>query len=228
MDTTNAPVIIMSPPHPSNPVPHFASLCSTCTSRSQRHQTRRNPSTWSSDSSSTTRESTEPNVESQLTSQEQDDPPVYPPPPPYNKRRRDQHITPDPPAYASLAPSIPSGVPTVTIPITLRYTETLVLEDDGWSKVVCPTARKFKAYVTLYEGMEWEQFQRCLRRIKPDVTGGEGNGKGGVKEVRALRSNTKWEKILGRRSGVKFSEEGWEGVRATIFKGLVDKVVVFA
>lgn len=228
MNATNAPVITMSPPHPSNPVPHFASLCSTCTSRSQRHQTRRSPSNWSSESSSTTPESTEANSESQLSTQEQDDPPVYPPPPPYNKRRRDQRITPDPPTYASLAPSIPSGAIAVSIPVTLRYTETIVLEDDGWSKVVCPTARKFKAFVTVYEGMEWEQFRRCLRRIKPDVTGGKGKGKGGVKGVRALRSKTKWEKVLGRRSGVRVGEEGWEGVRTEICEGLVDKIVVFA
>lgn len=214
-------VIIMAPPHPSNPVHHFPELCTTCAARFQRQQVQRSHSSWSASSTDSSSEHEHTNLESRLAAEEDS---LNAPPPPYTRHPRRQRIETEPPAYIDLLPQIPVGACIKDIPVTLRYTETLVLEDDGWAKVVCPTARKYKAIVKVYDSMDWETFQQRLKRIKPAVTMREG----GLKDVKALRPKGKWEKVVGTRlTGARVNSESWQQVRREVCKGQMDKIVVY-
>lgn len=224
-----AAIYYMAPPHPSNPVHHYPELCSTCAARYRRHQARRSQSTWSEGSTESHSDPYETNVEAQLAAasaeagEEEEDAPSAPPPP-YTRRTTPSNLPTNPPTYRSIiAPPPPPGEQTTSIQVTLRYTENLILEDDGWSKVVCPTARKYKAIVRVHESMDWERFWDCLRRIKPAVTMREG----GLKDVRVLRRKSKWERVTGTRMlGVRVGQVNWEVVRWGICSGEMDKVVI--
>lgn len=226
MDALDVPVIIMSAPHPSNPVQHFPELCTTCTARLQRHHTsinRQSSVTSTMDSRSDSVDSTsqlppetyESTLEAHETTTEA--------PPPYSRRRRYQRLDVYPPSYSDIIAVPPPGVSTTTIPVTIRYTENLILEDDGYSKVVCPTARKYKAFIRIYDSMDWDRFWECLRQVKPTVTTRES----GLKEVRALERKGKWERIfLTRMPGVRLKEGNWDEVRTALCNGDMNKVVV--
>lgn len=215
-------LFIMAAPHPSNPVHHYPELCSTCAARYQRHQARRSLSTWSEGSTDILSEIDGANIEAQIAAEDS----PFAPPPPYTSRTRAQRTGSSPPAYRDVICSTPPpGVETTSIQVTIRYTDNLILEDDGWSKVVCPTARKYKAIVRVYDTMEWERFWKCLRGIKPSVT----KGQGGLKDVRALRRKTKWERVTGTRMlGVRLRQTNWEEIRHGICCGEMDKIVVNA
>lgn len=219
MDALDVPVTIMSAPHPSNPVQHFPELCTTCVARLQRHHPeviRQSSVASSTDSRSDTIDATsQPQPETYESALEA--------PPPYSRRRRYQRLEVDPPAYTDVLALPPPGVRITTIPVTVRYTETLVLEDDGYSKVVCPTARKFRAHVKIYESMEWNRFWECLRQVKPSVT----TRKDGLKDVRAFRRKGKWERmVFTRLTGARLSEANWEEIRTAICEGDIDKITV--
>lgn len=218
----------MSMPHRSTPV-HTSEQCRTCVTRSQRHQ--RRGSSRSSGSSSTDNhsppEQAEINLEAQValtTSTTTDSTLLSSPPPPYSRRRRHQRLDIDPPSYSSVLVTPPPGQPITKIPLTIRYVETLILEDDGYSKVVCPTARKFRTQIQIYPSMEWNRFWECLRQAKPAVTMRDG----GLREVRALRRRGKFERLVFSRlaSGVKLREMNWEEIRKAICEGVLDKIVV--
>lgn len=214
-------LFIMSAPHPSNPVHHYPELCSTCAARYQRHQTRRS-STWSEGSTDSAPNNEGANIEAQLAAE---DTLSLAPPPPYTRRITHQRLDANPPSYRDIISSTPPpGAQTTTIQVTLRYTETLILEDDGYSKVVSPTARKYKAIIRIWDSMEWEEFWDCLRRIKPTVTMREG----GPKDVRALRRKTKWERVTGTRMlGVRLRQTNWEETRHSICSEEMDKIVIY-
>jgi hypothetical protein len=172
-------------------------------------------------------EHAEPNLEAQLAltaSTTIDSTLPLPPPPPYSRRRRYQRLDIDPPTYSSVLITPPPNQPITKIPLTIRYVETLILEDDGYSKVVCPTARKFRTQIQVYPSMAWDCFRECLRQAKPAVTMREG----GLREVRALRRKGKWERLVCSRlaGGVSLKEENWEEVRRAICEGELEKVVV--
>lgn len=144
-------------------------------------------------------------------------------PPPYSKRRRYQRLDVNPPTYTNVITTPPPGVPTTTIPVTVRYTELIVLEDDGYFKVVCPTVRKFRTNIKIYESMDWDRFWECLRQLKPSLTLREN----ALKEVRGLRRKGKWERVMCTRfGGVRLDEEIWEEMRGDMCRGNVDKVLV--
>ena len=145
----------------------------------------------------------EPNLEAQLalTTTPTTDSTLLPPPP-YSRRRRYQRLDIDPPSYSSVLITPPPGQPITKIPLTIRYVETLVLEDDGYFKVVCPTARKFRTNIKVYDSMDWYRFWECLRQLKPSLTLREN----GLKEVRGLRRKGKWE-----RKGVGEGKEERDG-----------------
>lgn len=212
-------IILMSAPHPSNPVQHFPELCTVCAARLRRHQAR-NDSVSSDGSNPSSPSGIDDNVESQIATNESSN---DAPPPPYSKRRRYQRLDVDPPTYVKVLTSPPPGVNTVTIPVTVRYTEILVLEDDGYSKVVCPTARKFRTNIRVYESMDWSRFWECLRQLKPSLTSQEN----ALKEVRGLRRKGKWEKVMCTRfGGARLDEESWEETLKEMCSGDIDKVVV--
>ncbi|KAM0713661.1 hypothetical protein Q7P37_010623 [Cladosporium fusiforme] len=212
--------IYMAAPHPSNPVHHYSELCSTCAARYQRHQVQRRQSTWSEGSTETHSDNDGTNIEAQLAAEDAS----LAPPPPYTRRTSPQSLDSSPPTYRDVMSSTPPpGVQTTSIQVTLRYTENLILEDDGWSKVVCPTARKYKAIIRVYESMEWEKFWDCLRKVKPSFTMREG----GLKDVRALRRKSKWERVVGTRMiGARIRQTTWEEVRHGICSGQMDKIVI--
>lgn len=107
--------------------------------------------------------------------------------------------------------------------MTIRYTENLILEDDGYSKVVCPTARKYKAFIRVYNTMDWDRFWEYLRQVKPTVTTRES----GLKDVRALVRKGRWERIfLTRLPGVRLKEGNWDEVCTALCNGDMNKVVV--
>lgn len=226
MDALDVPVIVMSAPHPSNPVQHFPELCTTCTARLQRHQIRNNRQS----SVTSTIESRSDSVDSasqlqpatyEFTLEAQESP--LEAPPAYSRRRRYQRLDVYPPSYSDIVAVPPPGVSTTTIPVTIRYTENLILEDDGYSKVVCPTARKYKAFIRVYDTMGWDRFWECLRQVKPTVTTRES----GLKDVRALERKGKWERIfLTRMPGVRLKEGNWDEVRTALCNGDMNKVVV--
>jgi hypothetical protein len=213
-------VIIMSAPHPSNPVQHFPELCTVCAARLRRHQARNDSVT--SETTITNRLSrSEDIVEAQIAANKIS----YnsPPPPPYSKRRRYQRLDVDPPTYTNVITSPPPGVNTTTLPVTVRYTEIIILEDDGYAKVVCPTARKFRSNIKVYDSMDWNRFWECLRQLKPSLTSQEN----ALKEVKGLRRKGKWERVLCTRfGGVRLDEENWEETRKEMCSGDVNKVVV--
>jgi hypothetical protein len=167
----------------------------------------------------------EPNLEAQLalTTTPTTDSTLLPPPP-YSRRRRYQRLDIDPPSYSSVLITPPPGQPITKIPLTIRYVETLILEDDGYSKVVCPTARKFRTQIKVYPSMAWDRFWECLRQAKPAVTMREG----GLREVRALRRKGKWERLVCSRlaGGVNLKEGNWEEIRTAICEGELEKIVV--
>jgi len=215
----DAPIIIMSAPHPSNPVQHFPELCTVCAARLRRHQPRNN-SVDTETSSNDIFSPAEDNVEAQIATNDSTNDSS---PPPYSKRRRYPKLDVDPPTYTNVITSPPPGVNTTTIPVTVRYTEIIVLEDDGYSKVVCPTARKFRTDIKVYDSMDWNRFWECLRQLKPSLTSQED----ALKEVRGLRRKGKWERVLCTRfGGVRLDEENWEETRKEMCSGDVNKVVV--
>jgi len=215
-------------PHPSTPV-HRSEQCTTCVARFQRHQ-RRGDSHSSANSSIDSNNSNLPqladaSLEAQLAfTTTTDTAHSLAPPPPYCRRRRYQRLDVDPPTYASVLITPPEGQPITMIPLTVRYIETLVLEDDGYSKIICPTARKFRTAIPIYPSMAWDRFWECLRQAKPAVTMLEG----GLREVRALRRKGKWERIVCSRlaGGVSLGEGNWKEVRIAICDGGLDKIVV--
>jgi hypothetical protein len=217
----NMPVPLMATPYPSTPIQHLPKHCTVCAARQQRHQAR-NDSVSSGHSPTSSTSDFNDSVEIQLTMGEsQDDSP----PPPYSKRRRYQRLDVEPPTYLNVITSPPPGVETVTIPVTVRYTEILILEDDGYSKVICPTARKFKTSIKVYDSMEWDRLWECLRQLKPSITMRED----ALKEVRGLRRKGKWEQILcARFASLYLREENWEEMRREICNGDIDKIVVSA
>lgn len=213
-------VIVTSAPQPSNPIQHLPELCTVCAARLRRHQAR-NSSVSSQDSFTNILSPTDDNIEAQIAANESS----YdsPPPPPYSKRRRYQKLDVDPPTYTNVITSPPPGVKTTRVPVTVRYTELLVLEDDGYSKVVCPTARKFRTYIRVYDSMSWDRFWECLRQLKPSLTSHEN----ALKEVRGLRRKGKWERVMCTRfGGARLDEESWEETLLELCSGDVDKVVV--
>lgn len=215
----DASIIIMSAPHPSNPIQHFPELCTVCAARLRRHEAR-NASISSEDSTTNNTPYFEGNLEAQLATGESTD---DSPPPPYSKRRRYQRLDVEPPTYTKVITSPPPGVDSVTIPVTVRYTEILILEDDGYSKVICPTARKFKTSIRVYDSMSWDRFWECLRQLKPSITMQED----ALKEVRGLRRKGRWERVMcARFTGVRLREESWDEMRREISNGDVDKLVV--
>ena len=223
----DASIIFIAMPHPSTPVQHLSEQCTTCVARSQRHQRRsssRGSGTSSMDNNSS-QELVEPNLEAQLalTTTPTTDSTLLPPPP-YSRRRRYQRLDIDPPSYSSVLITPPPGQTITKIPLTIRYVETLVLEDDGYSKVVCPTARKFRTHIKVYPSMAWDRMWECLRQAKPAVTMREG----GLREVRALRRKGKWERLVCSRlaGGVSLKEGNWEEIRTAICEGELEKIVV--
>lgn len=146
------------------------------------------------------------------------------PPPPYSRRRRYQRLDIDPPTYASVIITPPPGQPITRIPLTIRYIENLILEDDGYSKIICPTARKFRSQIQVYPSMAWDRFWECLRQAKPAVT----MRKEGLREVKGLRRKGKWERLVCSRlaGSVCLKEGNWEEVRTAICEGELDKIVV--
>lgn len=215
----------MSTPRTSTPVQHISEQCTTCIARSHRHQ--RRSSSRGSDNSSMNDSSLEPtgtNFEAQLAlTTTSDSTTLLAPPPPYSRRRRYQRLDIDPPTYTSVLITPPPGQPITRIALTIRYVETLILEDDGYSKVICPTARKFRTQIQVYPSMAWDRFWECLRQVKPSVTMREG----GLREVRALKRKGKWERLVCSRlaGGISLREGNWEEVRAAICEGELDKVV---
>jgi hypothetical protein len=146
------------------------------------------------------------------------------PPPPYSRRRRYQRLDTDPPPYASVIITPPPGQPITRIALTIRYIENLILEDDGYSKIICPTARKFRSQIQVYPSMAWDRFWECLRQAKPAVT----MRKEGLREVKGLRRKGKWERLVCSRlaGSVSLKEGNWEEVRTAICEGELDKIVV--
>jgi hypothetical protein len=217
---TNMPILLMATPYSSTPIQHLPDHCTVCAARQQRHQAR-NDSVSSGESSTSNTSDIDDNPEIQLTTSDSTD--DSQPPPPYSKRRRYQRLDAEPPSYLKVITSPPPGVETVTIPVTVRYTEIVILEDDGYSKVICPTARKFKTSIKVYESMDWNRFWECLRQLKPSITMREN----ALKEVRGLRRKGKWERVLcARFGGPHIREENWEEMRREICNGDVDKIVV--
>lgn len=218
------PSVAMSAPNPSNhQLQHCPELCTVCAARSRRHQARTN-SVSSEDSATNLPLQNNDDTEAQIATNEpsQNSPP--PPPPPYSKRRRYQRLDVNPPTYTNVITTPPPGVATTTIPVTIRYTELIVLEDDGYFKVVCPTARKFRTNIKVYDSMDWYRFWECIRQLKPSLTSREN----GLKEVKGLRRKGKWERVMCTRfGGMRLEEEGWEEMRGEMCRGDVDKVVVF-
>jgi hypothetical protein len=216
----NTQIIIMSAPHPSNPVQHFPELCTVCAARMRRHQARTNGVNRETSSASILLR-IDDNLGAQIAANDSSF--SSPPPPPYSKRRRYQKLDVDPPTYSTVITSPPLGVNATTVPVTLRYTEIIVLEDDGYSKVVCPTARKFKSNIKVYDSMDWSRFWECLRQLKPSLASQENALKG----VRGLRRKGKWERVMCTRfGGVRLDEVSWEKTRKEICSGDLDKIVV--
>ena len=203
---------------------HCPELCTVCAARSRRHQARTN-SVGSEDSTIMTPPHMNDNIQAQLalTDEPSPDSASPPPPPPYSKRRRYERLDVNPPTYNNVIATPPPGVATTTVPVTIRYTELVVLEDDGYFKVVCPTARKFRTTIKIYDSMDWYRFWECLRQLKPALTKREN----ALKEVRGMRRKGRWEKVMCTRfGGVRLDEESWEEVRGEMCSGDVDKVVV--
>lgn len=223
----DSPSIIMPAPDLSNhQTQHCPELCTVCAARSRRHQAR-SDSISSEDSviNTDTAPQTDNNIQAQLALADEpsDDSASPPPPPPYSKRRRYQRLDVNPPTYNNVIITPPPGVATTTIPVTIRYTELIVLEDDGYFKVVCPTARKFRTHIKVYDSMDWYRFWECLRQLKPSLTGREN----ALKEVKGMRRKGRWEKVMFTRfGGVRLDEESWEEMRREMCTGDVDKVVV--
>jgi hypothetical protein len=216
----NMPILLMATPYSSTPIQHLPEHCTVCAARQQRHQAR-NDSVGSGESSTSNTSDIDNNQEIQLTANDSTDEPQ--PPPPYSKRRRYQRLDVEPPSYLKVITSPPPGVETVAIPITVRYTEIVILEDDGYSKVICPTARKVKTSMKVYHSMDWHRFWECLRQLKPPITMREN----ALKEVRGLRRKGKWERVLcARFGGLYLREENWEEMCREICNGDVDKIVV--
>jgi len=225
----DASIIFVAMPHPATPVQHQPEHCTTCVARSRLHQ-RRSSSRSSASSSidnNTSPEHAEPTLEAQLalTAYTTTDSILrLTPPPPYSRRRRYQRLDVDPPTYASVLTTPAPGQAITRIPLTIRYIENLIFEDDGYSKIICPTARKFRTHIQVYPSMAWDCFWECLRQAKPAVT----TRKEGLREVKALRRKGKWERLLCSRlvGGVSLKEENWEEVRTAICDGGLDKIVV--
>jgi hypothetical protein len=216
----NMPILLMATPYPSTPIQHLPEHCTVCAARQQRHQVR-NDSVSSGETSTDNTSDIDNDLEMQFTANDSTD--ASQPPPPYSKRRRYQRLDVDPPSYLNAITSPPPGVETVTIPVTVRYTEILILEDDGYSKVICPTARKFKTSIKVYDSMDWNRLWECLKQLKPSITMRED----ALKEVRGLRRKGKWERVLcARFGGLHLREENWEEMRREICNGDVDKIVV--
>jgi hypothetical protein len=208
----------MSAPYSPNLIEHSSEGCTVCAARRWRHQARNN--SVSSDSSSANSLSVDDNAEEQITTSEPSD---DLPPPSYSRRRRHQRIDVDPPTYTNAITSPPSGVNAITIPVTVRHTEIIILEDDGYSKVICPTARKFKTHIKVYESMDWDILWECLKQLKPSITLPEN----ALKEVRGLRRKGKWERVMRARFvSLRLKEENWEVMREEICSGEIDKLVV--
>lgn len=218
----------MSALDPSNhQTQHCPELCTVCAARSRRHQARTN--SVSSEDSAVNIINTAPQIDDDIQAQLSlpdelsDESTSPPPPPPYSKRRRYQRLDVNPPTYNNVITTPPPGVTTTTIPVTIRYTELVILEDDGYFKVVCPTARKFKTNIKIYDSMDWYRFWECLRQLKPSLTKREN----ALKEVRGMRRKGRWEKVMCTRfGGVRLDEESWEEMRGEMCSGDVDKVVV--
>jgi hypothetical protein len=216
----NMPILLMATPYSSTPIQHLPEHCTVCAARQQRHEARTN-SVGSGESTTSNTSDIDNDLEIQLTANDSTD--DAQPPPPYSKRRRYQRLDVEPPSYLNVITSPPPGVETVTIPVTVRYTKILILEDDGYSKVICPTARKFKTSIKVYEAMNWDRLWECLRQLKPSITMREN----ALKEVRGLRRKGKWERVLRARfGGPNIREENWEDTRREICNGDVDKIVV--
>jgi hypothetical protein len=217
----DTPSIAMSAPNLSNhQLQHCPDLCTVCAARSRRHQARTD-SISSEDSANNIamRMADIPELQQLATNEPSQDSP-----PPYSKRRRYQRLDVSPPTYTNVITTPPPGIATTTIPVTIRYTELIVLEDDGYFKVVCPTARKFRTSVKVYDSMDWFRFWECMRQLKPSLTARENT----LKEVRGLRRKGKWERVMCTRfGGVRLEEESWEEMRGEMCSGDVDKVVVF-
>lgn len=214
----DAPWAFMSTPQRSASIQHSPEACTVCAARERRHQVRSD--SFNSEASSTDSLSNSfEDAESRLaTSESQRDPP-----PPYSKRRRYEKLNAEPPTYIKVITTPPPGVETVNLPVTVRYTEILVLEDDGYSKVILPTARKFKAHIKVYDSMDWDRFWECLKQLKPSVT----MRVDALKDVRGLKSKCKWERLLFTRfPGARMNEESWEAMREEICNGEIDKVTI--
>ena len=215
----DAPFAFMSPPtRRSTPIQHSPDMCTVCAARQRRHQARNNSLT-SEASSAEDLSNLDENVESQIATREsQQDAP-----PPYSKRRRDQKLGEAPPTYIKVITTPPPGVQSVTVPVTVRYTEIIVLEDDGYSKVILATARKFKTHVKVYDTMDWDRFWECLKQLKPSIT----MRVDALKDVRGLKQKCKWERFLFTRfPGTRLNEECWEVMRGEICSGEIDKVTI--
>jgi hypothetical protein len=218
----NMPILLMATPYSSTPIQHLPEHCTVCAARQQRHEVRTN-SVGSGESSTSNTSDIDNNPEIRLTTSDSTE--DSQPPPPYSKRRRYQRLDVEPPSYLNVITSPPPGVETVTVPVTVRYTEIVILEDDGYSKVICPTARKFKTSIKVYHSMDWDRFCECLRQLKPSITMREN----ALKEVRGLRRKGKWERILcARLGGLRIREENWEETRRDICSGDIAKIVVAA
>jgi hypothetical protein len=211
----------MSAPDLSNhQLQHCPELCTVCAARSRRHQARTDSISSEDSANNTAMRMTDIPELQQIATNE----PSQDSPPPYSKRRRYQRLDVNPPTYTNVITNPPPGIPTTTIPVTIRYTELIVLEDDGYFKVVCPTARKFRTSVKVYDSMDWYRFSECMRQLKPSLTARENT----LKEVRGLRRKGKWERVMCTRfGGVRLEEESWEEMRREMCSGDVDKVVVF-
>jgi len=226
----DASIIFVAMPHPSTPV-HRSEQCTTCLARSQRHQRRsggHSSGTLTIDNNDTdsSPEIAETNLEAQLALTTTNESTLLlppPPPPPYSRRRRYQRLDVDPPTYSSVLITPPPDQPVTSIRLTIRYIETLVLEDNGYTQIVCPTARKFRTYIRVYPSMAWDRFWECLRQAKPAFTMREG----GLRSVKALRRKGKWERLVLSRlaGGVSLSEQNWAEVRTAICDGGLDKIV---
>jgi hypothetical protein len=224
----DASIIFVAMPHPSTPVQHQSEQCTTCVARSRRHQ-RRSSSRGSDNSSidnNSSPEHAETNLEAQLalaSTSTSDSNLLLTPPPPYSRRRRYQRLDIEPPTYASVLTTPPPGQPITKIPLTIRYIENLIFEADSYSKVICPTARKFKTQIQVYPSMAWDRLWECLRQAKPAVT----MCKEGLREVKALRRKGKWERLVCSRlaGSVSLKEGNWEEVRRAICEGELDKIL---
>jgi hypothetical protein len=216
----NMSILLMATPYPFTQVQHLPEHCTVCAARQHRHQARTG-SVGSGNSPATNNSDANNNLEIQLaTSDSTDD---SQPPPPYSRRRRHQRLDVDPPTYLDVITSPPPGVEAVTIPVTVRYTEALILEDDGYSKVICPTAGKFETSIKVYDSMDWDIFWECSRQLKPSITMRED----ALKEVWGLRRKGKWERVLcARFASSCLTGENWKEMRREICNGDIDKIVV--